>query len=373
LRRLGLGTFVVGFIFWYGLSLLNPQATHLVYTYQIVFSLLLFFTIVVISHAIVYRRVGQALPNYCPPPGSRTLFNFVLIILVLHSILYVTDISGMAKYHLLRIISAFGIMAFILSFFFHGSARALLLLISVLIVFEMSQQYSRRLSLVIIAAALLYPLIVNRYNISKRALMIFCIGSLSFLSVVLASGSRAIRQGNSFSDYSFSSGLEILFSGSGFDTVHLLDFTIGFYDSATFLYGESLVAGLLNWVPRTLWPEKPIAFGAVLSGQYFGVNIENLFTNFGPGVVAEAYANGGWAGIMTCAVLLGLGIAYADRYIERNNRNFLGITFGVIFIPFVFFVIRGDFVNSFYQFYFKFAWVYISYKLHIIRAIRLPN
>jgi oligosaccharide repeat unit polymerase len=130
----------------------------------------------------------------------------------------------------------------------------------------------------------------------------------------------------------------------------------------------------VNFFPRQFWPDKPIAFGIILSGQYFDVQLDETFTNFGPGIVAESYANGGYLAIVVVSCVLGVVVGLIDRTIENNRYNWNAVLFGMVFYPALFFVVRGDFLNSFYEIYFKAGviWV-VTAGLGLRRRLRPPN
>ena len=102
-----------------------------------------------------------------------------------------------------------------------------------------------------------------------------------------------------------------------------------------------------------------MAFGVTLSALYFGVGLDQIFTNFGPGIVAETFANGGYTAIVIFSIFFGFLIGRADKIIENNRYNWNYVLFAIILYPSLFFVVRGDFLNSFYEFYSKSVVVFL--------------
>lgn len=368
MRRVSLYTFVSAYLFWYGLSYINPAA-RVLHDYGVTISyILIFFIITVSSYSLVYKKQVAIVRKDPVRPGSRSLFYFISVIILLHLVYYLIPRSGMSWYHFSRVFSAFGCISVVFAFFFTGKIRALLLCIALAMAFQLLGLYSRRLALVIFAALLIVPVIKERYSLSKRIRRMLILGVSSFLLILISTGRRIASQSGSDFWSIYSSGYNAFVAGSGFDTVHLLDFTISRYGFDNFLLGQSFIAGFLNWVPRSVWPDKPIAFGVTLSSEYWNVDVDNLFTNFGPGIVSEAYANGGFIGVVATSILMGIALGYSDRAIEKYRFHFLGLLFGAIFLPALFFVVRGDFVNSWYEFYFKFFWAAVIYYSPIVRV-----
>lgn len=128
----------------------------------------------------------------------------------------------------------------------------------------------------------------------------------------------------------------------GFDTLWLSEYIFDTYPSKkNFLYGESLKGVILNFIPRTLWEGKPIAFGVQLSMDIWGQSIDNIFTNYGPGIVGESYANFGKFGPIIFGIITGYILKVMKNITER-------LTFfpTIYFLPFIVYYIRGDFLNG---------------------------
>jgi hypothetical protein len=83
-----------------------------------------------------------------------------------------------------------------------------------------------------------------------------------------------------------------------------------------FVWGKQLLGPFVFWVPRTLWPDKPIDTG-VLIAQFRGYNFENLSAPFW----AEAYLSGGWVGVVVLFLILGYVLKSADGSVHRSLEN----------------------------------------------------
>lgn len=359
MEKIGLKTLIFGFLFWYGLGYLNPIVLVNPVSFEVNFSIALFFAVMVLLHRIGYSFTPKGFPQLVPfrdyRVGSRT-FTLLAISLLLGAILLLfSQGGGMLGYHALRAQIALGILTFIYVLLFKGWQRTFLFLAFLAIAFYSLDTYSRRPFLTLVAPVLLVPLIRNRYNVSSRLLYGIVGSTVVIAAISYLTGIRALPEEGSLFDVVnvVMHGLSILAVGEGIDTVHLTAYIVDNYHSSTYLYGQTFIAGIVNFIPRAFWWDKPVAFGMTLSGQYFDIGLDEIFTNFGPGIVSESYANGGFIAIVFVASLLGLLIGMADRAIENNRYDWNYVLFGVVLYPAIFFMVRGDFVNSFYELYSK--------------------
>lgn len=105
-------------------------------------------------------------------------------------------------------------------------------------------------------------------------------------------------------------------------------------------FGEQLLAALFFFVPRSVWPDKPVGTGASI-----GEALDFQFTNLSAPLWIEGYVNFGWIGALLFLFLLG----YASRTIERAPRSgSLDMpTFLKIFLPGTMFILmRGDLITA---------------------------
>lgn len=109
--------------------------------------------------------------------------------------------------------------------------------------------------------------------------------------------------------------------------------------------GYQLLGNILFFIPRTVWPSKPIGSGAMIANV-----LGWKFTNVSCPYIGEGYINFGILGVVIFAIILGIITKLADssyRYVKKNNKN---ITFIDIVYPFsigfLFFILRGDLLSS---------------------------
>ena len=109
-------------------------------------------------------------------------------------------------------------------------------------------------------------------------------------------------------------------------------------------WGRQLLGTILFFVPRSVWPDKPIGSGWYYSEQ-LGANFNNVAVNY----FAEGYINFGYFGVFIFTLGLAYFCAMMDKTYWKNNcfENKNGftilyyLTFGLLF-----FVLRGDLMSS---------------------------
>ena len=108
-------------------------------------------------------------------------------------------------------------------------------------------------------------------------------------------------------------------------------------------YGMQLIGALLFFVPRSLWPNKPVGTGHTVMTELQ----QHSFTNVSAPLVSEVYVNFGIIGIAIGAVLLGkLLKTVDDRYwAETNDLTAIKIVYPPVMFMF-FFLLRGDMMSG---------------------------
>lgn len=100
-----------------------------------------------------------------------------------------------------------------------------------------------------------------------------------------------------------------------------------------FLYGLSIWNGIEAFVPRIIWPEKPVTAGSGnIVAEMTGLNLSTS-SSFGVGNVMEFYINFGLAGIIAGFLGLGFLIGLLDRSgaIAESQGNHRGLL--LCFLP----------------------------------------
>lgn len=107
-------------------------------------------------------------------------------------------------------------------------------------------------------------------------------------------------------------------------------------------YGHQLLGVLLFWVPRSIWPSKPIGSGAYVAT----LNGED-FTNVSMPYFAEGYINFGLIGAILFTIFLGYISSKVDaKYWISNKISFDSFVYYLI-LGLTMFIMRGDLLSSF--------------------------
>jgi hypothetical protein len=108
--------------------------------------------------------------------------------------------------------------------------------------------------------------------------------------------------------------------------VNAAAFVISQYDLG--LPGDSLRNTLYSFIPRFLWPEKPVV---LLGGELATLVSGEVGNQISPGYFAEAYWNLGWIGLPLLLLPVGFffnaATHFAARVIEREDWLYLPILF----------------------------------------------
>jgi hypothetical protein len=121
--------------------------------------------------------------------------------------------------------------------------------------------------------------------------------------------------------------------------------TIQYTDLHGATNGRQLTGVALFFVPRSVWPGKPVGSGAFLFDE-----LELGFNNVACTFLAEGYINFGLIGSLVFAALMALVIARYDEWYWRRGgsaRFSLSRLFYFVSIGMLFYVLRGDLMSSF--------------------------
>lgn len=149
---------------------------------------------------------------------------------------------------------------------------------------------------------------------------------------------------------------------SNFNTMHFdayANFLATMDNVATqgFSFGEQLTSAIFFFVPRSIWPAKPITSGQFI-GNYLIDNYSFWFNNISNPFVSEAYLNFGVVGIVLFAIILAyfftkaLCFLKSDDYLKKLVAFFMAIH--------MIYFLRGDFTNGFSQL------VLVSFGIYVI-------
>lgn len=90
-----------------------------------------------------------------------------------------------------------------------------------------------------------------------------------------------------------------------FDVLKQTIDSVSYVDSQGIIWGSNFLGVLLFWIPRSLWPGKPMGTGSIIA-QHHGYS----YTNVSSPLPAEAYVGFGVVGLIL--VMLGIGICVSS-------------------------------------------------------------
>ncbi|MCW5983191.1 MAG: oligosaccharide repeat unit polymerase [Bryobacteraceae bacterium] len=119
-----------------------------------------------------------------------------------------------------------------------------------------------------------------------------------------------------------------------------VQFVLANYPSSyAFTEGHSLITPFVVWVPRPMWPEKPIPWGRDLAWQY-GYRYETT-VSLAATIIGEGYANFGLLGWMLFPAVFGGAIGWMFHFL-RHSRDDFDMLFGLWAVYWAL-ALRGDY------------------------------
>jgi oligosaccharide repeat unit polymerase len=217
---------------------------------------------------------------------------------------------------------------------------------------------SRNSILLFILSLIMMLIIVNPLNIPRYLLVTFYLPLLLIISnpykyrpwfkisfvfavLVVFPLMGVIRTGFDLSN------LDILFtvlSTGSFDSHSMLVQGVEYYFVNNFSFGYQLLGSIFFFVPRFIWPTKPVG-----TGEFLGIEEGFYFTNVSYPFIGEGFANFGFLGVIIFAFFLAIVHKKFDLYFWSKSKFNFDITslFYLCFIGLTFFMMRGDFLSSF--------------------------
>lgn len=142
---------------------------------------------------------------------------------------------------------------------------------------------------------------------------------------------------------------DYLSSAADFDGYVNLAMTRDYVERRGHTGGHQILGVAFFFVPRSIWPNKPIGSGSMVSARY-GFPNHNVATPL-PG---EGMVNFGWPGVVFMACLFGLGLGVVDAtYWRRLETELEAQSIRVIDVVYafwlglIFFMTRGDLLSGF--------------------------
>ena len=134
-----------------------------------------------------------------------------------------------------------------------------------------------------------------------------------------------------------------MISTKDYDQFTMLANTLGFTRDEGFTWGNQFLGALLFWVPRVIWPAKPLDSGVEVGQWMSSANV-----NLSSPLWAEAWINFGVAGVVLTFALLGLlsrklDSGFAAGALSAGSVGYLGVS---IFSGYMFILLRGSLLQS---------------------------
>ena len=110
-----------------------------------------------------------------------------------------------------------------------------------------------------------------------------------------------------------------------------------------YLYGSGYVTAFVFFIPRSIWPSKPIATGNFVSRLYY--KTDNLPNTLGLPPPGELYVNFGLLGIVIGMFVGGKLVRILNTYLQNHSHNHVLWLAWLMIIPDFAAEWRGDFTS----------------------------
>lgn len=184
-------------------------------------------------------------------------------------------------------------------------------------------------------------------------------GGLLFFGV-FGSELQSVLRGAIAGDGIVFAGIEYFYQGH-FDGFEMLGHSVGYVKENDITFGLQLLGAVLFWVPRAIWPDKPIGSGDFVAYEYISSSFSLLGnSNFSMPMIGEAYINFGIVGVCLIFLLVGALCGREDMRFHLINRYeaftkgsyfsyaaSMGMWRYVMFLGMFLFLLRGDLMSGF--------------------------
>lgn len=192
----------------------------------------------------------------------------------------------------------------------------------------------------------LFFMVIWRWRISSRAVFALVGGGLMFVFPVIS-----IFINNPISTWVYMLNLENVsreisghFVDMHYDSWASVVAGIQYVQSEGFQFGYQILGSLAFFLPRAIWPDKPMSTGETL-GEYLVVHSGLWFTNISAPLPLEGYVDFGIIGVITYAIVVALYAQRLDYFVARGNA--VDKTSALYFAFYLTFVMRGAFLPAF--------------------------
>lgn len=113
------------------------------------------------------------------------------------------------------------------------------------------------------------------------------------------------------------------------------------FENETITYGNQLLGSIFFFIPRSIWPSKPIGSGGFIAKKY-NLNFSHISLNFW----GEGFINFGYFGVFLFSILIAFLNFRYDELFSRSEKGSLGYLLYTIYLGTLFFFLRGDLISS---------------------------
>ena len=207
--------------------------------------------------------------------------------------------------------------------------------------------------IVVLCSFYIYILIVKKVNVRR---ILLYISLISFLFVLLSYIGlyRASPNKTYIELYNENPLIPVLVYGlnSGYGNHENLLFLIENNDRLNKSYGLTYLAAITNFVPRSIWKDKPFGGGPLLKNTiYPGTYVAGKKGNSSltTGLITEAYLNFGLYGVMIISFIFGVILAIIKNYYSKIKIiNIIElVSMIIIVVSFCFMLIYMEFLGLF--------------------------
>jgi hypothetical protein len=121
--------------------------------------------------------------------------------------------------------------------------------------------------------------------------------------------------------------------------VNAMELTYAAYPSQhEYLHGSGIAPMFLFWIPRAVWPGKPVSTGTVISMQYLHTREATVANT----IFGELYQNFGFMGVVLGMLIIGMIVAALNKKLHDNLDNLTVWAAWFIVVPDIMTEWRGD-------------------------------
>jgi oligosaccharide repeat unit polymerase len=243
------------------------------------------------------------------------------------------------------------VAAFALLVFKKPKITVTLILIGLIILFLKNPISERRNAIGPLYMAITFFMFSFLYKTNfKSYIFIFIIFFILFpLSSIITNSFSPLFERFEEAGNLISEGISVKYYENYFNTLHYDAWSnmlaaIEFVDQNSLSYGFQLLGGIFFFIPRILWPGKPIGSGHLLANDFLIPQHHLWLSNISCPYISEGYLNFGLAGIIIFTIVLSLFIKKVDFWV--NSPDPLYKIFGIYTSFWLFYLLRGDLMSS---------------------------